>query len=211
MRDKVKINILAFFTLFLSASNTVNGLNFYTTDNTEYDTIVTNFEEKTPKLEVKSNLKNVNIPKKQVSVKKTAKSTTQNPNNQKDTIQITGRAITLKSTNCNTMPRPNYSSANYCYFGGSSNLFVYGHNTGNIFGAIKNLKVGQTFKVTLNGKTTTYRVTSSFAKSKQELNSNSNLRSSIYKGYYLGKSDITIQTCEGTNDVNRRYVKAVAI
>ena len=113
------------------------------------------------------------------------------------------------------MPTPDYSSANYCNYRGSSSLFIYGHNSSNIFSQIKNLKVGSTFKITLNGKTTTYKITSSFVLPVTVLNDKSSnasaLRASLFNGTYGEKSDITIQTCEGKNDVNRRYIKAVAL
>ena len=219
MKNKVIITILSFFNLFLSALNLHNGGIYHTTDVTEYDAKYSVSDVKNAKNEVKKpEIKTINHPKKQTTVKtatstkKTTNKTTSTPNN---TIQITGKTINLKATNCNKMPTPDYSSANYCNYRGSSSLFIYGHNSSNIFSQIKNLKVGSTFKITLNGKTTTYKITSSFVLPVTVLNDKSSnasaLRASLFNGTYGEKSDITIQTCEGKNDVNRRYIKAVAL
>ena len=219
MRNKVIITILSFFNLFLSSLNLVNGGIYHTTDITEYDAKYSISDEKSTENEVKKpEIKTINQPKKQATVKTAAVTkkqlvmTSNTPNN---TIQITAKTITLRATDCNKMPTPDYSSANYCHFRGSKSLFVYGHNTSKIFGQIKNLKTGSTFKLNLNGKTTTYKITSSFVLPVAVLNDKSSnasaLRASLFNGSYGEKSDITIQTCEGKNDVNRRYIKAVAL
>lgn len=218
MKNKVTITILSFFTLFLSGLNLSNGLTFRTTDTTEYDAKYSLSDTKEPESDVKKpEIKNINVPKKQTTVKAASakKTTVKTASAPKNSIQITGKTITLKPTDCNKMPTPDFSSANYCHFRGSSSLFVYGHNVSNIFGSIKNLRTGSTFKITLNGKTTTYKITSSFVLPVAVLNDKSSnaskLRTSLFNGTYGEKSDITIQTCEGKNDVNRRYIKAVKI
>lgn len=219
MKNKVIITILSFFNLFLSALNLSNGLTFHTTDTTEYDAKYSISDAKEPESTAKKpEIKTINVPKKQTTVKTTTatkKTTVKTASAPKNSINITGKTITLKPTDCNKMPTPDYSSANYCHFRGSSSLFVYGHNVSSIFGAIKNLRTGSTFKITLNGKTTTYKITSSFVLPVAVLNDTSSnassLRASLYNGTYGEKSDITIQTCEGKNDVNRRYIKAVKI
>ena len=211
MKDKVRISVLYILTLILSTLNLYNGLVFNTTDKTEINDIYTGLEEKSTIEKFKApTIKTVNIPKKTNTKTTTssAKTITKTPSNM---IVIAGKNVKLKPTDCNVMPNPDYTSANYCNFRGSDSLFVYGHNISNIFGQIKNLSVGSTFKIILNGQTTTYKITDSFALEKSVLNSNASMRASIYKGTYLGKSDITIQTCEGKNDVNRRYIKAVLI
>lgn len=207
MKYRGKIAIISFSTLFLSSLNLKNGLNLYTTD--------TSIRDIAP-LEMKTNDENINIKEQSIKTLATPKNiskavTTTATSSSKNIISIAGKNILLKPTNCNTMPRPDNVSANYCNFGGSKSLFIYGHNTSSIFGAIKYLKIGSTFKITLNNKTTAYKITKSFTRTVTELNNNSNLRRSIYIGTYLSNSDITIQTCEGKNDSLRRYVKAVRI
>jgi sortase (surface protein transpeptidase) len=216
MQDKVKITILSFLTLFLSLGNLNNGLVFQTTDNTERDAVYAALEEKETIDSVKKpEITSVNVPVKQTAQKTVYKQTTKKVASKNNTIQITGKTITLRPTDCNTMSKPDYSSANYCHFRGSDSLFVYGHNTSNIFGQIKNLKAGSTFTITLNNQTVTYKVTKSFVLPVDMLNSKSKdagvIRAQLFSGTYDGKSDITIQTCEGKNDINRRYIKAVHV
>ena len=47
----------------------------------------------------------------------------------------------------------------YCGSNAACNKFIYGHNSSAVFGNLKNLRVGvDTFTVTLNGATSTYRI-----------------------------------------------------
>ena len=226
MNFKAKLGILSFFIGILSILNLQQGLFLKTTDNTAHDAIFLPNAIKTEKLTSKaaistpvvlanttaqpriqimagnnSTQKKTIEPKPQVAAKTAPL----------DFIKINGRTIQLLPANCNTMPTPNYSSANFCHYGDSSNLFIYGHNTNAIFGTLKNLPVGASFTVTLNGETTTYRISKTFIKSTLELSHNNGLRSSIFKGFYGGSADIMIQTCHGPNDSERLYLKAVRI
>ena len=196
---------------FFAGMNIADGLNFSVTDTSVNDAFTASFDtlDKTESVENKTS----EIEEIKVTTAKTVSTntTTAKATTSASYINISGNSIPLKATDCNTLPTPNYSSANYCNFRGSSSLFIYGHNTANIFGKLKNLSVGSTFTVTLNGKTTTYRITTKFTDTVSNLNSNSNLRSSIYSGNYKGYSDITIQTCHGVNDSERLYLKAVRV
>ena len=200
MKYQVKIAILSFFTLLFSVFNLTSSFICKTTDNTEKNAIFVRQDEKISLAKVnKNNIKTVKMPISRSLAK--------------NRIDITGRSIPLKHVSCEEMPTPNYSSANYCSFRGSSSIFIFGHNTNSIFGSIRHLKRGQTFQITFNGKTTTYRVTENFAMTMKELSGNNKneLRFNIFSGTYLGRSDITIQTCEGHNDTSRRYIKAVRV
>ena len=226
MNFKAKLGILSFFIGILSILNLQQGLFLKTTDNTAHDAIFLPNAIKTEKPTLKADTStpvtlastsaqhhaqiatsNSSIFKKAIEPKPqvAAKTTPLN------FIKINSRTIQLLPANCNTMPTPNYSSANFCHYGGSSNLFIYGHNTNAIFGTLKNLPVGASFTVTLNGETTTYRISKTFIKSTIELSQNNGLRSSIFKGFYGGSADIMIQTCHGPNDSERLYLKAVRI
>jgi hypothetical protein len=222
MRYKVIIAITSFFILILSAINIRSGIIFKVKDNTERDALKSEYTDiyETRNKVSKAKIKNVNLPKVAYTYAGTKKPTyTAKPSvkvsskSLPNTIAIAGRTIRLKPTNCNTMPTPDYSSAYFCSFRNSPNLFIYGHNTANIFGTIKNLGVGATFKVTFNNKTTTYLITDKFIFNVNEINkaSNSSTRANIFSGYYRGNSNITIQTCHGPNDSQRLYLKAVAI
>ena len=213
MKFKVKIVALSFFVGFLSILNLQNGLLFKTTDNTELDAIFMPSVKKSEKTAVPtpaiSSLANVENSASSAGKITPAKATSSSqPIARTDTISINGRIISLIPTNCNLMPTPNYTSAYYCHYGGSSNLFIYGHNTTPIFGTLKDLNAGATFKITLNNQTITYRISKTFIKSTRELNKNNGLRSSIFKGFYGGSAEIVIQTCHGPNDSERLYLKA---
>ena len=226
MNFKAKLGILSFFIGILSILNLQQGLFFKTTDNTAHDAIFLPNAVKTEKLTLKAAVRtpvvlanttaqpriqimagNSSTQKKTIEPKPQVAAKTTPPN----FIKINGRNIQLLPADCNTMPTPNYSSANFCQYGGSSNLFIYGHNTNTIFGTLKNLPVGASFTVTLNGETTTYRISKTFIKSTLELSQNNGLRSSIFQGFYGGSADIMIQTCHGPNDSERLYLKAVRI
>lgn len=209
---------------FFSGMNIADGFNFSITDTTVNDAIIAHYDE-TEKI---SNVDN-KVTTKLATVKTAASSSSYNTKSNSSStasssanrINISGNSVILRQINCaNSMPTPNYSSAYYCYFRGSGNLFIYGHNTNNIFGKLKNLSVGSTFTITLNNQTTTYKITNKFSKTEAELNDKSSaearkksseLRTKIYSGTYGGNSDITIQTCHGANDSERLYIKAVRV
>jgi len=72
-------------------------------------------------------------------------------------ITISGRNICLASTDT-TSGSLSYNHA-YIFNGAiSSNQFIFGHNSSNIFGNLASLPNGTTFSVTLGGQTTTYRI-----------------------------------------------------
>jgi len=202
---EIKLLIPILFISFFSGLNISNGFDFSVTDTSVNDAFSTSLEAEEKIENVEANISELKTPVSTATTRKTVISSSKN------VIKIAGNTVSLVPTNCNTMPTPNYSSANYCNFQGSPNLFIYGHNTNNIFGRLKNLSVGSTFTITLNNTTTTYRITDKFSDTVTNLNSNSGLRSSIYKGYYRSTSDVTIQTCYGINDSERLYIKAVRV
>ena len=72
-------------------------------------------------------------------------------------ITIGGRNICLASTDT-TNGSLSYNHA-YIFNGAiSSNQFIFGHNSSNIFGNLASLPNGTIFSVTLSGQTTTYRI-----------------------------------------------------
>jgi len=73
-------------------------------------------------------------------------------------ITIGGKTICLTSTNT-TAGSLSYSNG-YIYNSNlSQNKFIFGHNSGNLFGNLKSLSSGTVFYLTLGGQTTAYRIT----------------------------------------------------
>ena len=204
---------------FFAGMNIADGFDFSITDTTVNDAVTAHYDEaeKVENVEnkVSTKLKIVQTASSNTSSAKTVSAGSSSSNNSSASgnhINISGNSVALRYINCDSqMPTPNYSSAYFCNFRGSGNMFIYGHNTANIFGKLKNLSVGSTFTITLNGNTSTYKITSKFTNTVANLNSNSSLRSQIYSGTYGGNSAVTIQTCHGAGDSQRLYVKAIRI
>ncbi|MDO4611497.1 MAG: sortase [Candidatus Saccharibacteria bacterium] len=68
----------------------------------------------------------------------------------KNVINIGGKTISLEHVNTTTLDAGNHVN--------KVNKLLYGHNSTSVFGGLKNLKVGQTFTITENGKTSTYKI-----------------------------------------------------
>ena len=73
-------------------------------------------------------------------------------------IVIGGRTISLTIVKDTRADAGNHVNM-YCGSNAACNKFIYGHNSAAVFGNLKNLRVGvDTFTVTLNGVTSTYRI-----------------------------------------------------
>ena len=73
-------------------------------------------------------------------------------------IVIGGRTISMTIVNDTRADAGNHVNM-YCGSNAACNKFIYGHNSSAVFGNLKNLRVGvDTFTVTLNGVTSTYRI-----------------------------------------------------
>ena len=219
MKDKVKIAILLFFISFLSFLNLKNGLVFKTTDNTERDAVFSLTTESPEKAEtIKSDIKSVNIP---AAAKTTAKSTnsSKNTNSGPKTLNLTG--VKTVSKNCDSDMSVMPSGAYFCHYKGSASTFIYGHNNASTFGKLYTLSVGDYIKIKINGQVKTYQVVNTFRLNyEKDLkgSSNNDTRVKLYASNYGNKwggasraSRITFQTCEGKNDMYRRYIQAVEV
>lgn len=192
MKYKMKIAILSFLTLFLSALNLKNGLIFNVTDNTEHDALFSNIEEKNDKKDaVKAEIKTVNTPK---TVKTATKANTKT-SSAKNSITVGGQTLSITSGTVlkDKVQTPKNTAAKY-------QKMIYGHNTLPVFRALKNIGVGSTFTVTLNGKTEKYKVIGKETLPFKEAKANGGLfYSATYKSYEsaYGKYDLTLMTCAG--------------
>ena len=73
-------------------------------------------------------------------------------------IVIGGRTISMTIVKDTRADAGNHVNM-YCGSNAACNKFIYGHNSAAVFGNLKNLRVGvDTFAVTLNGVTSTYRI-----------------------------------------------------
>ena len=73
-------------------------------------------------------------------------------------IVIGGRTISMTIVKDTRADAGNHVNM-YCGSNAACNKFIYGHNSAAVFGNLKNLRVGvDTFTVTLNGTTSTYRI-----------------------------------------------------
>ena len=73
-------------------------------------------------------------------------------------IVIGGRTISMTIVKDTRADAGNHVNM-YCGSNAACNKFIYGHNSAAVFGNLKNLRVGvDTFTVTLNGVTSTYRI-----------------------------------------------------
>lgn len=73
-------------------------------------------------------------------------------------IVIGGRTISMTIVKDTRADAGNHVNM-YCGSNAACNKFIYGHNSAAVFGNLKNLRVGvDTFTVTLNGATSTYRI-----------------------------------------------------
>lgn len=123
------------------------------------------------------------------------------PTNFSNYIQIGGRTLGITDVASieTTLQNPN---AVYRYTvpetGGS---YIYGHNSGAVFGNLAGLSVGATFAVARNGNVEAYRIEKTVVLEEQTTHMASRTAGSYYfHGVFQGgRYDVLIQTCAGTN------------
>lgn len=226
--------LLAVAVMFFSEANFFSGLKFHTTDISEsagYQKLEQLEKAKSKKATIstktldKSRNKLAEKSKKATSNK--SKNATARPSNNTSLASANSSSRVLNLTgvrtsyhNCNNdMSTPN-SGAYYCNFRGSQSIFIYGHNRAGIFATLRTLRTGDQVKVRIGSQIKTYKVVNSFRLTKASTSgtSNSNLRIALYTSNYGGafgsapaSRRITFQTCEGANDIYRRYIQAVEL
>lgn len=113
-----------------------------------------------------------------------------------DRISIAGRTV------------PIFVSSNTSIDAGSKvGLFrklLYGHNSSAVFGILANVSAGSTFTVTMNGATTTYRISQKITVEKTSLMANNRMNYLVNSASYTapgistGSHDVVLMTCAGT-------------
>lgn len=207
MREKIKLILPILFITFLSVFNIYRGLDFSVTDNTEASAIATKKHEisSISKVENKTNVAVASIATKtsNASYKNTNSGTQNNastPNSclsyaSVGSISINGRTINIINgciNSSNQLETPTSGAAVY------NTRFIYGHNSSDTFGFLKNLSVGTEFSVTLNGTTKRYKITKKDTLTREAF-SNSSTRRQVYTASFGGSFDLSIMTCAGTN------------
>lgn len=144
---------------------------------------------KTPATEAKIRAQQVATTAKSTSVIKRNTATTKAtaaPNS----ISIGGRTIRIKSVSDTTV---NAGSIVAKY----GDKFLYGHNTGAVFGHLASLGVGTTLTVTLGGQPTTYQITKAVTleKNTQVVPIMYNIAQAQYRGQQYS---LALMTCAGT-------------
>src|SRR5574344_1557308 len=130
-----------------------------------------------------------------------AKSATESKTNW---ISIGGKTLNIVATGSGSyMPAtPTNGVALY------GSKFIYGHNSAAIFGNLKNMNIGDTFTVNIDGKTSTYKIAlkeilkcenSADGSYSASESCKLSVKNSIYKATYEGNFDLSIMTCAGTN------------
>lgn len=125
-------------------------------------------------------------------------------------LDIAGRSLTVEYTNSTAV-----NAGNVVKF--FNNRFLYGHNSGAVFGFLPSVGVGQTFSLTYNGVVTTYRVTNKveYAKTSSTtlgIGSTNYKMGHVANGYDPNevRHSIVIMTCSGTSygngDASHRLV-----
>ena len=95
--------------------------------------------------------------------------------------------------------------------------FYYGHNSASVFGGIVNLGIGDTFSITYDGATTSYRVAETVIYEKNTSNGLLQLNGEGDYMWYVSKArrgtkryDVSLMTCYGTSygngDASHRFV-----
>ena len=204
MKYRVKIIVLSFLVLILSALNLKHGISYNVTDNTEHHAL--HFKTKAEIKGLDGTLK----PRKIISLD-TIKNATASITTKNSRINFDFSGVESRKVSCN-QSMPNVSPINYCHYMESDSFFVYGHNTG----AFSNLdKVGQGSIITLklDGKIRRFRAINNFTFNIDILSGEAAalLRSQLYTSTYGGKYDLTIQTCDGQNNETRRFIQAIEI
>ncbi len=127
-----------------------------------------------------------------------------------NSIAIAGRNLTVVDVASTAV-----DSGNHVNRYGSR--FLYGHNTGAVFGGLVNLGVGSSFTVTLNGVTTNYQVRrvvifeKNTANGRLQINGEGNYMRPVANATFEGAQyDLSLMTCYGTSygngDASHRLV-----
>lgn len=133
----------------------------------------------------------------------------------RDSITIAGKTINITTVNDTSIDSGNH--VNRFKKGNFDGRFLYGHNSAAVFGGLKNLGVGLTFKVTLDGTTYTYKIAKTMifeknvAKGTIELGDGVNYMAQVAKAKFGGvQYDLSIMTCHGQSlgggDATQRFV-----
>ena len=126
------------------------------------------------------------------------------PATQPDHIEVAGRWVNVYNVDSTALDAGNsvYRFINTAK--GYDGRFLYGHNSNNVFGGLKNLSVGSTFTVTLDNNTVTYRVSSIviFEKNQETgklmLNGTGSYMNNVARAKHDGvQYDLSLMTCHG--------------
>lgn len=120
-----------------------------------------------------------------------------------DSIQIAGKTLNITTVDSTTIDSGNH--VNRFKSGNFDGRFLYGHNSATVFGGLKNLGVGNTFTVTLDGSQKTYKIAKivifnkNVAKGTIELTGDTtNYMGQVAKAKFKGvQYDLSIMTCHG--------------
>lgn len=219
MKRSTIFYILSFFTIFLSVSNLIPELSFRTTDSDAYSLFKVKEEKSTVSvkktaLKTVAGVKTATTAKASTPVKTAASSTGRH-------FDYTNKSYINRGIGNVVLKEAGNSIALY-RFCSSCTPFLYAHNTANLFQNLASMKRGDTFSVKIYGVTKTYRVYNNIVLDLSILNPSKDksddfkeraaaLRKSLYTSTYGGKYDITMQTCAGKNDSQRRFIQAFEI
>lgn len=136
-------------------------------------------------------------------VQKTAPIAAPNTSKPADSIRIAGKNLNITTVDSTAADSGNH--VNRFKKGNFDGRFLYGHNSAAVFGGLKNLGVGNTFSVTLDGVENTYKIAKivifnkNVAKGTIELPGDStNYMTPVAKATFMGeKFDLSIMTCHG--------------
>ena len=120
-----------------------------------------------------------------------------------DSIQIAGKSLNITTVDNTIADSGNH--VNRFKKGNFDGRFLYGHNRAAVFGGLKNLGVGNTFTVTLDGVQNTYRIAQivifnkNVAKGTVELaGDETNYMGQVAKAKFKGvQYDLSVMTCHG--------------
>lgn len=225
-RENIWVFVAIIAISFFSSLNIASGLNFSISDTTSVNDAVTfrETEEKVANVENKVSAKLATV-KTASSLTRTVRSSNSSAKaatnscldyNDRTSIVIGGRNIPVVKS-CTKLSETPDSGAAVSYFSG--NPFIFGHNSADTFGHLKNLPIGTVFN--FNGKN--YRIVDSIVIPLNTIKSDTTLWRRLYNSNYNSSNNydaiyrhnntrynLTIQTCEN-GSVDRRYILAVAI
>ncbi|MBO7561240.1 sortase [Candidatus Saccharibacteria bacterium] len=121
-----------------------------------------------------------------------------------DHIEIAGKWVNVYNVDSTALDAGNsvYRFINNAK--GYDGRFLYGHNSSNVFGGLKNLSIGNIFTVTLNNETVTYRIAEKVVFEKNQetgkltLNGAGSHMNNVARAKYNGTQyDLSIMTCHG--------------